>query len=372
MWFERYHFTEDPYTIRDPFRTSPDRIQWDRDDLPQKDNLRLFVEDVKNGSRVGLRVYGPAGSGKTWLLRYLEKELHAKLGDKIAILYGKVIALDPTFSALYDTLVQDWYQRHRKKVLETVGAKAEAKTWEAVIEDADLRACLQIFYYPRRPGEEYQKRVCEHWLRGSKIQARDLADVGIMSSLDSDYQRYLTLRELLRLTLLAYQGCVLMIDELENAPARVARPLGDSFRDLLDSFSEGFALACGYTAQAADELLDLGYGEFLFTRLQYDVRLDPITPEWAPKIFRIHHKAYRDKTYTGDELLPFTEGSLGNLIRRIEPLRWYPRQILVNCGALSRMASEEEVDVIDENFVDRKTAERPQHFQYLTSQPRLT
>jgi len=375
MWFERYNFKEDPYVIRDPFTIPLDMIRWDRDDLPQKENLRLFVADVVNGYRVGLKVYGPGGSGKTWLLRYLEKTLLEQLGDKIAIVrgavvYGKIAGLDPTFSALYENVVQCWNQHHRQTVLDAIEEEVgrDRAKWRECIDDSDLAACLHGIQYR---SEEEKARICEHWLRGARIGAKELADVGIMSSLDSDYRRYLALRKLLQLTLLAYKTCVLIVDELENAPPRLARALGDSFRDLLDSFSERFAMACSYTAQAADELLDWGYGEFLFTRLEYDVRLDPVTPDSAPDIFRIHHNAYREETYTGDDLLPFTKESLKKLINRMDPLRWYPRHILVNCGVLGRTAWEKNVDVIDEGFVDRQTSQRPERLHYLTSEPRL-
>jgi hypothetical protein len=370
MWFERYNFKEDPYIIRDPFTIPLDMILWDRDDLPQKGNLLRFIGDVVHGYRVGLKVYGPAGSGKTWLLRYLEKTLLEKLGDEVAVVYGKIFRGDPTFSVLYDTVVRDWNQRHREKVLDAVEGKADRDRvkWREYIGDSDLATCLHEIRYR---SEEQKARICEHWLRGARVGARELADVGIMSSLDSDYRRYLALRKLLELTLLAYETCVLIVDELENAPPRLAQALGDFLRDLLDSYSERFALACSYTAQAADELLDWGYGEFLFTRLEYDVRLDPITPDSASDIFRVHHGAYRKKLYTDDELLPFTESGLRRLINSMDPLRWYPRHILVNCSVLGRIASEENVDAIDEDFVDRQASQRPERFQYLTSKPRL-
>jgi hypothetical protein len=370
MWFEKLDFRKDPYTPTNPFEIPLDFIKWNRDDLRDSWKLERFIEDATHGYRVGLRVYGPAGSGKTWLLRYLQKSLLGELGDKVAVIYGKIMRVDPTFSALYDALVQGWNQ-HREKILLATEKKVgtERASWKDYIEDNDLAACLHEIRYPRQKEKTW---ICEHWLRGTKIGAGDLNDVGITSSLDRDYRKYLTLRKLLELALWAFDSCLLIIDELENAqPARFAGALGDSLRDLLDSFSEGFALACGYTADAADELLDWGFGEFLFTRLEWDVKLDPITPDSAPGIFRVHHSAYRIEGYTGDQLAPFTEQGLQRLINCMDQARWWPRPILINCGMLGRAASEAGVDIIDKDFVDKQTSESPERFQYLTSKPRL-
>jgi len=370
MWFQRFGFKEDPYAIRDPFKISPDFISWDREDLEDKWSLDHFIEDVIHRYRVGLKVYGGFGSGKTWLLRYLEKVLREQLGDKVVVMYGMIPRVDPTFSTLYYTLVEQWDQA-REKTLLSIEERAgrDLTSWERLIEDTDLAACLYGIQYTR---EERQKRVCQHWLRGERIGASELRDVGILSSLERDYRKYLTLRKLLELTSRAFDTCVVVVDELENAPPASARALGDALRDLLDSFSEGFALVCSYTAKAADELLDWGYGEALFSRLEWDVRLDPITPDVGPDMFRTHHSAYREEPHAEDELFPFTEPALRKLIRSMEPEWWYPRFVFINCGVLGRAASEEGIEVIDEPFVDEQMSSRPERFQYLAPQPRLT
>ena len=370
MWFERYGFKEDPYVIRDPFTIPLEMIRWDRDDLPQKENLRLFIADVVNGYRVGLKVYGPGGSGKTWLLRYLQKELIEKLGQEVVVIYGKIPELDPTFSALYEILVREWNE-HRTKILDAIAKIAgdQESGWQKHLGDPDLGSCLWRMKY--KADEKDTIRLCEHWLRGVRMTVKDLTAVGATTSLDRDYRKYFVLRQLLYLSLHAFRTCILIIDELENARPSLARGLGDSLRDLLDSFFERFALVCSYTAQRGDELLDWGYGEFLFTRLEWDVRLDPIKPGSAPDIFRIHHGAYRKGSYTGDQLFPFTEAGLRRLINRMNPERWYPRYIFINCGVLCRAAFEQKVDLIDEHFVDEQTSNTPQRFQYLSSSPKL-
>lgn len=370
MWFKEFDFKEDPYTTLGPFSIPLDYIKWNRDDLADKSKLERFIEDVGHGYRAGLAVYGPAGSGKTWLLRYLQKRLVEKFGGDIAVIYGRILRLEPTFGALYDDLVQSWNDQ-RDRILEAIDTKVgrTMPEWREFIGDSDLARCL---YQIRSQETEQKVRICEHWLRGRKIGSADLREVEISLSLDRDYQRYLVLRKLLELSLWALGTCVVVVDELENAvPPRFAAALGDSLRDLLDSFAERFGLVCSYSAQAVDELLDWGFGEFLFTRLESHVRLDPITPDSAPAIFKVHHAAYRGEEYTGDPLFPFTEGGLRRLINRMDEARWYPRFILQNCGVLGRAAVEQGIDLIDEDFVDKQASDRPQDFQYLAPTPRL-
>jgi len=368
MWFNRYSFERDPYRVVNPFKIPEDLIQWDRDDLPQRDNFFRFIDDVVAGSRVGLKAYGAIGSGKTWLMRHLDKTLREKLGRKVAVIYGAIPRLEPKFSILYGILVESWNE-YRESVLEAIGEKGGRKLegWEQIIEDRDLAACLYGFHH--KPREE--AGICEQWLQGIKIGLSDLRSVGIRSPLDSDYRKYLILRKLLDLSLLAFDSCILIVDELENAPPSFARALGDALRDMLDSFSEGFALACTYTAEVADQMLDWGYGEWLFRRLEYEIKLEPIEPAPAPAIFRVHHAAYRKEGYEKDQLTPFTEEGLRRLINYMEQRFKYPGYIFVNCQKLGQLADELSIDMIDEDFVEGQLHERRTFFDYLASNPRL-
>jgi len=369
MWFKRFKFKIDPYRLLDPFRIPVDLIEWDRDDLEQRDNFFRFIEDVVAGNRVGLRAYGAIGSGKTWLMRYLQKALEERLGDKVAVLYGKIPRVDPKFSTLYEILVENWNE-HREKVLEAVANEAgkDLDDWEKLVEDNDLAACLYALHHQTKKEKVL---ICDQWLRGVKIGASDLRAVEMRSLLDSDYRKLGTLIRLLSLSLLAFDSCVLIVDELENAPASLARALGDALREMLDSFSKGFALACAYTAEAGDEILDWGYGAWLYRRMEYEMRLDAIEPDSAPEIFRIHHSVYREEGFEGDQLLPFTEAGLWRLINLMRPEYQYPGYILVNCQKLGQFADDENVDLIDEKFIDRQVSERSPAFLYLAASPRL-
>jgi len=369
MWFRRFGFKTDPYRPLDPFQIPVDLITWDRDDLEQRDNFFRFVDDAAGGNRVGLRAYGAIGSGKTWLMRYMQKSLVERLGNRVAVLYGKVHRFDPKFSTLYEILVENWNQ-YRERVLEAVDEEAgeELEGWEQVVEDSDLAACL---FTMRHPTKKEKVDICEQWLRGVKVAASDLRTVEMRSPLDSDYRKFRILVKLLNLSLLAFDVCLLIVDELENAPPSLARALGDALREMLDSFSKGFALACAYTAEAGDELLDWGYGEWLFRRMEYEIKLEAIEPDLAPGIFRIHHAAYREQGFEGDELLPFTEPGLRRLINLMRSEFHYPGYIFVNCQKLGQFAAENEVDAIDASLIDEQVSERPKAFQYMATDPRL-
>lgn len=370
MWFERYKFKQDPYVIRDPFTVPLDLIRWDRDDLAQKENLRLFISDVASGYRVGLKIYGPSGSGKTWLLRYLQKDLVDKLGEEVALIYTKIPRGDPTFAAFYDFVVRGW-TRYRDRVLEAMYREYgdQESAWQTRVGDYDMGSCLWRMKY--KADEKETLRLCEHWLRGVRIPVRDLVTIGATTSLDRHHRKYFVLAKLLELCLLAFGTCVLVVDELENASGSLAGALGDSLRDLLDSFSEGFALACSYTAQVADEFIDHGYGEFLFRRLEWEVRLDPITPDAAPSFIQTHQSAYREEGYADDQLLPFAQDGLRVLLGNMEPERWYPGFIFPNCGLLARLGDRAQADRMDEGFVTEQISHNRPLFPYLAAEPRL-
>lgn len=372
MWFSKFNFKDDPYVVRDPFTIPLEQIQWDRNDLGHRWNLEKFVENIINGYRVGLKIYGPAGSGKTWLMRYLEKALTEKLGPNVAIVYGKIYKGDPNFPALYDTLVRSW-ERYQETILDSIAEKAGVtdKEWADYIGEKDLAACLWFLKYKKNKEEV---RFAENWLRGSRVSASELNKVSITSPLDKDYRKYLVLRKLLELSLSHFKSCLLIVDELENASTTFARGLGDFLRDLLDSFYERFGLACGYTTRAAaDVLLDWGFGEFLFRRLEWEVRLDPVTADNAADIFRIYHSVYREEGFKGDQLIPFTEDGLRKIIQIMDPKDWYPGLIFANCGVLGRIAAEQGVEKVDAEFVDKETSseEKRGRFPYLTPAPTL-
>jgi hypothetical protein len=371
MWFETYDFASDPYVIRDPFTIPLELIRWDRDDLRHKQNLDLFLEDVVNGYRVGLKVYGPSGSGKTWLLRYIQKELSQRVGEaEAAVFYGKIPRLDPTFSAFYEFVVKAW-SKYREGVFDQLAEKAgrQESQWQDYVSDIDLGSCLWRMWY--KSDEKETLRLCEHWLRGSRIPVRELVRVGATVSLDRDHQKYAVLGKLIELSLLSCQTCVLIVDELENASGSLARALGDSLRDLLDSFSERFALVCSYTAEAADEFIDRGYGEFLFRRLEWEVMLDPITTDTVVSVIQVHQTAYRKGGYQGDQLVPFAEDGLRELLNHMQQERWYPGFIFPNCGVLGRLAADAGAELIDATFVTDQISEKPGLFPYLSSAPRL-
>ncbi|NVM56457.1 MAG: hypothetical protein HWN66_22355, partial [Candidatus Helarchaeota archaeon] len=87
MWYEKFGFKDDPYAIRSPMVVPFKQIEWNRDDLSDKPSFNRFIERVLDGRRVGMKVYGGEGSGKTWLLRYIQKILTEKSKEKALAIY---------------------------------------------------------------------------------------------------------------------------------------------------------------------------------------------------------------------------------------------------------------------------------------------
>ena len=98
MWFEEFKFEKDPYEKLYPYRIEFDRLVWDRPDLPKaKEDMDRFAGEVCEEKRIALKVYGPAGCGKTWFTRIVQKELSAKLpaaSKDMVFMYTKVPRYD--------------------------------------------------------------------------------------------------------------------------------------------------------------------------------------------------------------------------------------------------------------------------------------
>jgi len=161
------------------------------------------------------------------------------------------------------------------------------------------------------------------------------------------------LNSLVSLGLNVYSIVVLVVDEMENARPMTARILGDSLRDLLDSFSGNFSVICSYTVDRADELINLGYGPWLHTRLEYFAGLEALTTDYIASWLAKHNQLYRKKGWKGeDQLLPFTKEGIQLLLKMMKPEARYPRYVFVNCGHLGQAAYEANKNTIDPAFVE--------------------
>ena len=354
MWYEKFGFEDDPYVIRGP-RTIPlERIKWNRDDLSDKRQLDRFIDRVLDRRRVGMKVYGGEGCGKTWLLRYMEKILEEKSKGKALVLYSYayIPALEPTFSVFYEGFVRE-IEKHLSEILKGIDVKAGHKkgNWEKCIGDRDLATALSSIYDEEKEKAK-ENRLYKNWLYGKRIALRELGEIGIASPLVGDYKKYEVMRTLIENCFPVFSSVTLVVDELENAPPGLAKGLGDSLRDLIDSFYDRFSLVCAYTTEIADEMIDWGYGIFLYKRLEHAVRIAALEADATVNFLRIHHECYRKAGYkVQDQLFPFEESGVRRLIALIDPKQCYPRTVLTNCGVLADEAARQDARVTAE-FVD--------------------
>lgn len=355
MWYEKFGFKDDPYVIRSPMVVPFEKIKWNRNDLFGKKSLNNFIERVLDGRRVGMRVYGSAGSGKTWLLRYIEKIITEQSKGKALILYtySYIPRLEPTFTVFYEKFISE-IDIHLPKILEAIDKQAGHKkpNWSNYLRDKDLATALFNIYH-----EEEKKVVNDYkaWLLGIRMSSADLHELELTSPLMRDIKKYEVMRTLIENSLLSFSSFTLIVDELENAPPGLAKGLGDSLRDLLDSFYDRFSLVCGYTTEIADEIIDWGYGEFLYSRLEHEVKMETLLADASLEFLRIHHECYRKPDYKAeDQLFPFDESGIRRLIEIMDPKHCYPRFILTNCGVLAEEASKQKVKVTAKFVSDNK------------------
>lgn len=368
MWYEKLGFVANPYQKLDPFKIDSSRLSWNRDDLvAEREKLDHFIADTLSGERVGLIGYGAIGSGKTWLARILQKEIQEKQKESIFI-YTKVHKVEPTFAVIYRIALESLLSQ-----IEIIRAAVQKKTgkddlegWKQVIENEDLaKGFLSIV----KGGKSHA--LAERWLLGNRISSSDLDSLDIINPLDSDYKQYDMLRNIIFSLSKLFPTVVLVIDELDNAPVRLAEALSDSLRNMLDEFATNFALICLFTAEALDQWYEHGYTEALKRRIDYIVTLGSLKIETAPNFLRAHHKLYRKEGFNAnDELLPFTDDGVVTMLKLMPVEKHFPGYFFPNCEAIAKTAAEETiVKPIDSKYVQENRAKMP--YQFTTETYRL-
>lgn len=351
LWFEKFDFINDPYEKLDPYKIDKKYIVWNRIDLEEeRKNLNRFIDDITASKRIALKIFGPVGAGKTWLIRVIEKEVGLK-EDKIIFLYTKVEGIQPTFSVTYSIAIDYFIKNHLKKLIEYVSGIQEdtpQKKWEKLFEeDEDLANCFATIEQGADRG------IAIRWLKGEKVTSGDLDNIGAINTIDSDYKRLEKLTYFIEKLSNIFPSVVLVIDELENAPMKLAGQLSDSLRDMLDSFSKNFSLIASFTAQKSEEWYDLGYTDALKTRIDYEIELESFKKESIVEILSLHNKVYRKEGIKVDnQLYPFTQKGIIKLLEMLPITRKYPRFLLKNCQQIVRTAAEKDVKEIDDRFVE--------------------
>lgn len=361
MWYEKFDFDADPYQRLDPFKIDLSRLSWNRDDLAaEREKLDHFIADVISGNRVGLIGYGAIGSGKTWLARILQKEIQSKQKDSIFI-YTKVHKLEPTFAVIYKIAVESILSQI-KIIQDAVSKKAgkdDLDGWKQAFGDEDLAKGLVNI---SKGGKS--RAVAERWLLGNRISSGELDTLDIINPIDSDYKQYDMLKNMIFALSKLFPVVVLVIDELDNAPMKLASALSDSLRNMLDEFANNFALICLFTAQASEEWYERGYSEALKRRIDYVITLDSIKIENAPIFLRKHHSLYREEgKEVKDQLLPFSEDGVIAILKLMSVEKHFPGYFFPNCETITKTAAEENAKIpIDAQFVQTHRAKMPYQF----------
>jgi len=349
-WFESFGFEINPYSKIDPYTIPLDKLVWNRTDLKDvRKKLDKFVEDIFNGNRVGLKIFGPTASGKTWLIRIIEKEILSKK-DGMVFIYTKIPKLDPTFSVIYRIAIENFIEKYMKKLTDYV-SKQEGQTnldaWIKVLVNEDLAKCFQQIS-SKSPNDFIAKR----WLSGDKISSTELNAIKVSSSLDSDYKKFEMLKNLLKQLSKIFPSIILVIDELENASTRFAGQVSETLREILDEFSEKFGLICAFTAQKLEEWYDIGYTESLERRLDYVMELDSLKKDAISDFLGMHHKVYRKTDFeVKNDLYPFNEKGAISLLEVSDTRFHYPGFFLPNCQEILRLAFDKKIKEINAEFV---------------------
>lgn len=356
MWLEEIGFVKSPYGKLDPYNIDMKYLSWNRPDLSvAKDALDNFVKDVLNQRKVAIKIFGPSGSGKTWFTRIIEKTINEKNKDTILI-YTKIPKMEPIFQTVYRIAIENFLRSGLKKLGDEVRKKTKGtglNSWKKVLKNEELAICFSEIF-----NEGTKTVLARKWLIGDKLSASELGKLSekIVYSVDSDYERYQMLARMLRELLNTFPSVILTVDELENAPVKLAGQLGDGLRDILDEFSDKFALVCSFTAQKEEEWYDQGYPEALARRFDYVAQLDSLSEGALPEFLRRHHNLYRKGDFkVKDQLFPFDEIASSALLKLMPPVHHYPGYFLPNCEILARLAAEEGVKKINASFVKRNS-----------------
>lgn len=337
-WVDRLKFQSNPYQKLDPFKIDPSRLAWNRDDLEEeKEKVDDFVDDLASGSRGGMRAIGGFGSGKTWLARIIQIQLKEKLKGKTFSIYTKVPKIEPTFSNVYSIAIKDFlaqFDTIKEIVMKEKGA-TDLGAWSSVFEDEDLAKGVNHICSGGKPG-----LIARRWITGNRVTATELGTLDIVDPITGDYKRFETLVETFKDLSRIFSSSLLIVDELENAPLKLANALSDGLRDMLSIFDENFGLICLFTAQSFDEWYDAGYTEALTRRMDYHLQISEISQSAIHKLLRVHQKLYRKKRARigGEQLYPFTIEAIDKIFELTPLGRKYPGFIFPNLEAIAKSA----------------------------------
>lgn len=358
-WYEKYDFLSDPYERQDPYHIDLSQIKWDRNDLPnERIRLTQFVEDAANGKKTSIKIFGPYGSGKTWMTRLIEKEIIEKFDgkkDSIAFLYTKIPKAQNTFEIVFRLAMEHFLENILPNVTKHMNEPTLLPEWERIFSNTDFAKCCRIYY------NKHNEILAKKWITGYKLTSSEIGKLGLSSSLSGDYDRYAMLQELCKNLSKIFSTTILVVDELENADVKLGSQLSDALRDILDSFSEKFVLICSFSAQREAQWYDGGYSEALYSRIDHNIMINNLDKETLENFLRTYHELYRKPTYEKDQLLPFDKSGLLELFDQTPAGNRVPRYFFHNCLDIARLASGKGKDIIDSSFVSENVVTLSAH-----------
>ena len=359
MWFENWDFEEDPYGIKRTQLLNFDRITWNRDDLEDKANVESFLESVLSERSISLRVFGPSRSGKTWLLKYIEKRLKEQMGDDIIIIFAAIPESEPTLDSFYRQFILSLDYNMTSFLAKVATHAGETQgDWRKYFGDHELGSAL--WHINKKSDQEV---IAQEWLRGVRLTGSQLAETGLITSL-TNFKKVQIMIKLIDSTRPLYKSCVLMVDEIGLIrPPNNARIIGGILKEILDSFYEKFGLVCTYTSQLSDSLIDLGYSQHFYKRFDFEVEMSPIKEEYVSTFIRKQNEVYRKKdSRIADQLLPFAEDGVKALLELLSFENCYPGPILHSCGILAGEATKKEKKSVSANFVKENGTLIPKNY----------
>lgn len=222
-FYEKSGFVKNPYERLNPYLIEEKFLEWDRPDLPNaKKDLERFTDDVIEGRRVGLRIFGPTGSGKTWLTKIINKKLSEKsktLERPIVFIYTLIPAVEPTFSVMYKEAI-DHFLRHDFKIISKYVEKTYGSltpdNWKKIVDHNELAHVLAWISSGFKHWE-----LAKKWIRAERISTTEISTLGFTYAIDGDYRRLNILKELLFQLSKNFAPVVFVIDELENTPPKL-------------------------------------------------------------------------------------------------------------------------------------------------------
>jgi len=350
-WAEDAGFEANPYQKLDPFKIDPSKLTWNRNDLQEeKQKIDDFVSDLIAGARVGMRVIGAIGSGKTWLARIVEIMLKQRTNSAFVV-YTKVPKIEPIFSNVYIIAIKgflDQFNLIKEKIIQQ-GRQTDLTAWSSIFKDEDLAKGLSHICSGGKNG-----LIAKRWIQGDRVTTSELTALDIIEPITSDYKRFEVLVEIFKELSTIFSFSLLIVDELENAPLKLANGLSDGLRDMLSMFERKFGLICLFTAQSFDEWYDAGYSETLTRRIDYHIRVSEIQQAAIHELIRAHHRLYRRRyaRIGGNELYPFTSEAIDKIFEYTPLGMRYPGYIFPNMEAIVKLALKREIALpIPGNYV---------------------